>query len=308
MFHRISTRIPINTASETQLRSLPGIGVRTAQAIIDYRERVGPIDEEKLAMTPYIRMSKDLLDLIDFIPYGRQFPTSQYDEMDKLSDDLHQSSLQDPYYRAASRPHMAYADSDNANLNNRFPGRDKSFFRQDYTSAGTGVDYPATDMRLAYSPVRKHPFAGYSPKFSNQRLARTFGYADRTPANHPTYSDQGQGHRDLQMKRIGNLPKTLTYDGKSNWRAFYVKFSKYAEAQRWAAQDCKDNLCWCLTGKAGDFFANLVEKYDNMEYFDILKRFEKQLGIKIYLKRLQLPSTLLDRRGRRTLMIGQIES
>ncbi|KAH3803008.1 hypothetical protein DPMN_156706 [Dreissena polymorpha] len=237
MFHRTSTRLPINTASEAQLRSLPGIGVRTAHAIIDYRERVGSIDEEKLAMVPYIRMSKDLLDLIDFTPYGRHFLTAQYDEMDKLSDDFHRSSLQDPYYRAASRPHMAYADSDNANLNNRFPGRDKSYFRHDCTSAGTDVDYPAIDMRPTYQPESKHPFAGYSPRFSNQRPAITFGYADRTHANHPTYSNQVQGHRDLQMKRIVNLPKTLTYDGKSNWRAFYVKFSKYAEAQRWTAQD-----------------------------------------------------------------------
>ncbi|KAH3821818.1 hypothetical protein DPMN_123586 [Dreissena polymorpha] len=133
-------------------------------------------------------------------------------------------------------------------------------------------------MRSTYQPESKHPFAGYSPRLSNQRPARRFGYADRTPANHPTYSDQGQGHRDQQMKRIGNLPKTLTYDGKSNLRASYVKFSKYAEAQRWTAQDCKDNLCWCLTGKAGNFFANLVEKYDDMEYIDIIKRFEKRFG------------------------------
>ena len=247
MFHRTSTRVPINTASETQLRSLPGIGVRTAQAIIDYRERVGPIDEEKLAMIPYIRMSKDLLDLIDFTPYGRQFPTAQYDEMDTFSDDFHRSSLQDPYYHAALRPQMAYADSDNANLINRSLSRDRPYFRQDYTSAGTDVEYPANDLRSAYPPDSKYPVSGYSPRLLNQHPPRRFGHLDRTPTNNPTYFNQGQGHRDQQMKRIGNLPKTLTYDGKSNWRVFYVKFSKYAEAQRWSAQDCKDNLCWCLT-------------------------------------------------------------
>ncbi|KAH3729960.1 hypothetical protein DPMN_055938 [Dreissena polymorpha] len=59
---------------------------------------------------------------------------------------------------------------------------------------------------------------------------------------------------------------------------FYVKFTKYSVAQRWSAQDCKDNLCWCLTGKAGDFFANLVKKYGDMEYFDMIKRFEKRFG------------------------------
>ncbi|KAH3855830.1 hypothetical protein DPMN_098400 [Dreissena polymorpha] len=133
MFHRTNTRVPINTASESQLRSLPGIGLRTAKAIMDYREKVGPIDEEKLLMIPYIRMSKELLDLIDFIPYGRQYPTTQYDEMDKFSDTFHRSSLHDSYYHGAQMP---YADSD-VNFNSRFPGCDKSYFRQDCTSAGT---------------------------------------------------------------------------------------------------------------------------------------------------------------------------
>ncbi|KAH3726331.1 hypothetical protein DPMN_052193 [Dreissena polymorpha] len=253
-------------------------------------------------------MSKDLLDLIDFTPYGRQFPTAQYDEMDKLSDDFHRSSLQDPYYRASSRPHNAYADSGDANLNNRFPGRDKSYFRQDYTSAGTDLDYPATDMRPAYQPESKHPFAGYSPRFSNQRPARTFGYADRTPANHPTYSDQGQGHRDLQMKRIGNLPKTLTYDGKSNWRAFYVKFSKYAEAQRWQHKIAKTTCVGALPAKPVISLQIWWRSMITCRTSILSSVLRNDFGIKIYLKRLKLPSTLLDRRGRRTLIIGQIES
>ncbi|KAH3893183.1 hypothetical protein DPMN_017327 [Dreissena polymorpha] len=164
-------------------------------------------------------MSKDLLDLIDFTRYGRQYPTTQHDEMDKFSDTFHRSSLQDSYYHGAQMP---YADSD-VNFNSRFLSRDKPYLNQDYTSAGADVDYPATDLRSTYQPESKHPFAGYSPRLLNQRPTRRFGHVDRTPANHPSYFDQGQGHRDQQMKIIGNLPKTLTYEGKNNWMAFYVK-------------------------------------------------------------------------------------
>ncbi|KAH3821787.1 hypothetical protein DPMN_123555 [Dreissena polymorpha] len=71
-------------------------------------------------MIPYIRMSKDLLDLIDFSPYGRQYLTTQHDEMDKFSDTFHRSSLHDFYYHGAQMP---YADSD-VNFNSRFLGRD----------------------------------------------------------------------------------------------------------------------------------------------------------------------------------------
>ncbi|KAH3695605.1 hypothetical protein DPMN_083062 [Dreissena polymorpha] len=224
--------------------------------------------------------------------------------MDKFSDTFHRSSLHDSYYHGAQMP---YADSD-VNSNSRFLGRDKSYFNHDYTSASADVDYPATDLRSMYQPESKHPFAGYSHRLSNQRPASRYGYANRTPANHPTYSDQGQCHRNQQIKRIGNLPKTLTYDGKSNWRAFYVKFSKYAEAQRWTAQDCKDNLCWCLTDKVGDFFANLVEKYDDMEYFDIIKRFEKRFGYQDLPETATIAVNTARQEGRRTLMIGQTES
>ena len=59
---------------------------------------------------------------------------------------------------------------------------------------------------------------------------------------------------------------------------FYTKFSKYAGSQHWSAKECKDNLCWCMTGKANDFFANIVERYDNLEFFDIVKKFEKRFG------------------------------
>ncbi|KAH3729961.1 hypothetical protein DPMN_055939 [Dreissena polymorpha] len=176
MFHPPSTRVPINTASETQLRSLPGIGARTANAIINYRERVGPIDEEQLSIIPYIRMSKDLLDLIDFTPYGREFPTAQHEDIDKLSDTFHRSRLQGPnlqnaYYHTDARPQMTYAD--NVNMNNRFLSCDKPFFNNEYTSAGAGVNI----LSMTYPPQIKHPFAGYSPVLepASCEKVRTFG-------------------------------------------------------------------------------------------------------------------------------------
>lgn len=50
-------RVPINLASEEQLKSLSGIGPRTAKAIIDFRENVGPLTEHTLPTIPYISVS-----------------------------------------------------------------------------------------------------------------------------------------------------------------------------------------------------------------------------------------------------------
>jgi hypothetical protein len=52
---------------------------------------------------------------------------------------------------------------------------------------------------------------------------------------------------------------SLKFDGKSNWKAFYAKFSRYAEVSEWTEEECRDQLCWCLDGKASEYYALLVE-------------------------------------------------
>jgi hypothetical protein len=54
-----------------------------------------------------------------------------------------------------------------------------------------------------------------------------------------------------EAKREGgrvSLPMSLKFDGKSNWKAFYAKFSRYAEVSEWTEGECKDQLCWCPPG------------------------------------------------------------
>ena len=37
-----------------------------------------------------------------------------------------------------------------------------------------------------------------------------------------------------------SLPMFLKFDGKSNWKAFYAQFSRYAEASEWTEGECRD--------------------------------------------------------------------
>ena len=86
-------KIPINLASEAELKSLPGIGPRTARAVIEYRETVGQIDEHNLANIPYIRISRELLDLIDFSVDGSGRITRQQAEIDQITDAIDRTKL-----------------------------------------------------------------------------------------------------------------------------------------------------------------------------------------------------------------------
>ncbi|CAG2191580.1 unnamed protein product [Mytilus edulis] len=47
------------------------------------------------------------------------------------------------------------------------------------------------------------------------------------------------------------IPKGLKYDGSSSWKTFYTKFQRYADRLSWTTTERKDQLCWCLHGKAG---------------------------------------------------------
>jgi hypothetical protein len=51
-----------------------------------------------------------------------------------------------------------------------------------------------------------------------------------------------------------------------NWKAFYTKFSRYAEVSEWTEGECRDQLCWCLDGKASEYYAFLVERNQEMVY------------------------------------------
>jgi hypothetical protein len=33
---------------------------------------------------------------------------------------------------------------------------------------------------------------------------------------------------------------SLKFDGKSNWKALYAKFSRYAEVSEWTEGECRD--------------------------------------------------------------------
>ena len=73
---------------------------------------------------------------------------------------------------------------------------------------------------------------------------------------------------------------SLKFDGKSNWKAFYAKFSRYAEVSEWTEGECMDQLCWCLDGKASEQYALLVERNHDMAYKDLIIKIDKRFGFR----------------------------
>ncbi|KAH3801818.1 hypothetical protein DPMN_155480 [Dreissena polymorpha] len=89
------------------------------------------------------------------------------------------------------------------------------------------------------------------------------------PSIPPTQKD-----RDVLTK----LPKSLLYDGQSNWFVFQSKFERYARVQDWSDAECADFLGWCLTGKAVDFYALLTEGRGTVPYAELMQRLQERFG------------------------------
>jgi hypothetical protein len=101
----------------------------------------------------------------------------------------------------------------------------------------------------------------------------------------PRYPSRGRDE-DVSRQKVKSIPRSLMYGGKSSWKAFYTKFSSYAEAQGWSTKECEDYLCWCLEDRASDYFAILVEG-EPLDYSQLVYKLEKRFGKK------ELPETAM---------------
>jgi hypothetical protein len=90
----------------------------------------------------------------------------------------------------------------------------------------------------------------------------------REPENPIGYArrEEYEGERGQRGRgKSVSLPMSLKFDGKSNWKAFYAKFSRY--------------------GKANEYYVLLVERNQEMVYMDLIRKLEKRFGFR------ELPET-----------------
>ena len=85
--------------------------------------------------------------------------------------------------------------------------------------------------------------------------------------------------RATHLAAMRSLPKTLVYNGRSNWQAFQLKFSRFAEVSEWTADECRDCLLQCLTDKALQYGAMLLKRQPSLPYRKLLQSLERRFGV-----------------------------
>ncbi|VDI42638.1 Hypothetical predicted protein [Mytilus galloprovincialis] len=128
---------------------------------------------------------------------------------------------------------------------------DASPYRQTRKRRRSAPAYLSDHSHRAFSPMRS---ARTSPAYSRHSSRRSL-----TARESQTESETDSGHSRSQSKKnkkiakrqfLSSIPKTLRYNGKCNWKAFYTKFSGYAKIAEWTDEQKREQLCWCLDDAA----------------------------------------------------------
>jgi hypothetical protein len=77
-----------------------------------------------------------------------------------------------------------------------------------------------------------------------------------------------------------NVPKGISFDGKSDWQAFIIKFATYADREEWNSRTRRDVLSWVLEGQASKFYANLIRRSPDLDYFEVVNKLAKRFDIR----------------------------
>ena len=104
----------------------------------------------------------------------------------------------------------------------------------------------------------------------------------------PTLTKRHQRTPQPVKSNPENLPKTLHYDGSTNWDACFVKFTRYADTLQCRATERRDQLFWCLEDKVGEYYTAIIIRDLNIDYFELMARIEKRFNFGDLLETLQI--------------------
>ncbi|VDI73854.1 Hypothetical predicted protein [Mytilus galloprovincialis] len=293
-------RVHINSATFEELLSIPGVGAKIAAKIWELREDKGILELEDLREVPYMRITEAALESMDFstsLPPNRgsnKFCKEEIGHQEKVQriDSLIQAKGEDmgTHQDRWDRPMGAYGGPRDYKYEGETPrsrynnagdtGRGRGGFQNQY------IDNEGPRLRDAQpeseAPASRHASSMGYPTGSGEPRR---GYGDQRSSRRDAYDHQGNmGGSDNQRQRgsMGVRPpilqKSLKYDGKTNWQAFYAKFSRLCQVSGWSSGECKDQLCWSLDGKPSEFYALLVERRHDLSYEDLVSKLAKRFG------------------------------
>lgn len=285
----VSEVIKVNFATEEELQRVPGIGSKSARAIITMRNSRGSLTRSVLEHLLRRSLDDEIVDKLDFTP-NHDLPFSMEEYFSPVPSPVQQDS--DREAEDSIRQDRLLHD-----LMKQESDEDIDWSKPAPSAANWSAVRKV--LKVAKEMVRATPAGSGGEPLSQKAKPLSLGARPKTtPAPRAADSSDDDSNDDssdattLPAKRkvakstkkshtasfIRGLPKTLQYDGKGNWLAFKHKFLRYAKACDWTTDECLDGLCWCLTGKAADFHAIIMERKEKISYRKLLDKLEHRFG------------------------------
>jgi hypothetical protein len=74
------------------------------------------------------------------------------------------------------------------------------------------------------------------------------------------------------------LPKHLSYDGRTPWEPFFLKFTRYVQQGGWTEDEQLNCLVWCLNGKALEYYALIHDQEGYLTYQGLVAKLAARFG------------------------------
>ena len=277
-------RVPINSCSFQELAKVPGVGFETAGQILELRHSHGGVTPDMLGSLS-LQCAGQLAEVFDFGPNGslllRPHPSP---------GNVKQTSPQDPERRGStpfsSTPMTGYGNRPSADAGSQLDFEEHAYDAYSPPPTGSARVTPArhTSMEQSGRLPQYYP-SDTSHRGDGEYLGR-YGEKEetlhRSQARLHSRSRTGTNYNRLDELQHGphiqSVPKNISFSGRENWPAFYSKFRAFASECKWSGRQCRDQMCWCLEGKASEYFTLMTDRYPNAEYYDLINKMERRFG------------------------------
>ncbi|XP_071501339.1 uncharacterized protein [Diadema antillarum] len=280
-------RVLINYCSFNELVALPGISPPQAAHLLELRGQQGSLTQDSFLATSELEQPEEYLGILDFRPYVSEVP--------ETPSPIARSGSGAANYCATPTSHVlpqaVPASSTPAGVSTGVGKGEHPYPYDQYPPprSDAHTDRGRGNSRRGHQrgaiPRRPLPNqGGVSGRWSlpNQEDVEERRYTSPAP---PTSSWRDLGNLSLSgwntsqdgYKRL-SLPKSISFDGKGDWQAFYIKFTAFADESGWSPMQRRNQMWWSLKGQGSDYYTALLDRNPGASYEELVSRMGRRFG------------------------------
>ena len=276
--------INANAASLEELKTIPNIGEKRANAIIKFRQEKGALTvEDAIQITGLPNTFWDPLVSDGTVNFGHTVQTMSLEDALKHIKDLEIKLHRQAKHIEGKDIRIAQCENEIATKQSEIKHKENTFqtqFKEQAKALQDNYDKEANALLQKYTEnlqeerkTKKHEIQELKQKLTDQedKYVGRVQYLEarvnqleeqklkleiEKAAPDGIYRKSKQGDGESSHMKGPAPPKMSTFDGKSDWRPFYTQFTHIASRYKWTDQQRLDKLIECLRDRALKYFSS----------------------------------------------------